>query len=180
MRARELPQYFLACTEDASRLASHCIVCRPSPSNPARLQEEESEAWAGTRGGEPPGVSATSSQGGVVAGVDVPGAMGANEIAVSSHHSNKHDGLAGSGDNADGCDAVGRGGQADEGAGEAKVTESPEMVAQREAAILKHTNAEFRRSKLGGWRRLFPSNRTAEYLPFLDPSRKMHALPFDL
>lgn len=104
-------------------------------------------------------------------------------MGFSSRYSSGRDGGAGSSDNANGCGAVGREVEADEsgeGDGDSMKSESPEMVAKREAAVLKHINAEFRRSKLGGWRRLFPSNRTAEYLPFLDPSRKMHALPFDL
>ena len=41
-------------------------------------------------------------------------------------------------------------------------------------------NAEFRRSQAGGWRRLFPSARSAEYHRFLDPERTMHRLPFDV
>ena len=46
------------------------------------------------------------------------------------------------------------------------------------AAALRHVDAEFARSKLGGWRRLFPSARSADYLPFLDPSHVLHRLPF--
>ena len=41
-------------------------------------------------------------------------------------------------------------------------------------------NAEYERSKGGGWRRLFPSARSAEYYPFLDEARTMHRLPFDV
>ena len=41
-------------------------------------------------------------------------------------------------------------------------------------------NTEFTRSKEGGWRRLFPSARSEEYFPFLEPSRKFHFLPFDV
>ena len=39
-------------------------------------------------------------------------------------------------------------------------------------------DAEYARSKQGRWRRLFPGSRSADYLPFLEPSRRMHALPF--
>jgi len=49
-----------------------------------------------------------------------------------------------------------------------------------EEAVLNHINAEYRRSKSGGWRRLFPSSRSAEYLPLLEPSRTMHSLPFEI
>jgi len=41
-------------------------------------------------------------------------------------------------------------------------------------------NREFERSKEGKWRRLFPSKRSAEYLPFLDATRPFHKLPFDV
>ena len=41
-------------------------------------------------------------------------------------------------------------------------------------------NSEFQRSRAGKWRRLFPSERSAEYLPFLNPSHTMHRLPFDV
>ena len=46
------------------------------------------------------------------------------------------------------------------------------------AAALRHVDAEFARSKAGGWRRLFPSARSADYPPFLDPSHVLHRLPF--
>merc|ERR1719382_2223098 len=52
-------------------------------------------------------------------------------------------------------------------------------VQQREEMI-RHVNGEFRRSKLGAWRRLFPSKRSSEYFPFLDPGRQMHQFPYDL
>lgn len=39
-------------------------------------------------------------------------------------------------------------------------------------------NAEYQRSKTGKWRRLFPSERSAEYFQFFDPSHKFHHLPF--
>jgi len=52
-------------------------------------------------------------------------------------------------------------------------------VQQREE-MLSHVNSEFQRSKLGGWRRLFPSKRSSEYFSFLDPGRQLHHLPFDV
>jgi len=39
-------------------------------------------------------------------------------------------------------------------------------------------NAEFQRSKKGKWRRLFPSERSAEYFQFFDPNHKLHFLPY--
>jgi hypothetical protein len=35
-----------------------------------------------------------------------------------------------------------------------------------------------RTGKTGKWRRLFPSERSAEYFQFFDPSHKFHHLPF--
>ena len=56
---------------------------------------------------------------------------------------------------------------------------APELCdAERWALHL--VNAEYERSKAGKWRRLFPSPRSEEYLPFLDPARPMHRLPFDV
>ena len=49
---------------------------------------------------------------------------------------------------------------------------------EQEREVLRHVNAEFARSKQGGWRRLFPSPRSHEYECFLDPDRKLHLLPF--
>ena len=40
-------------------------------------------------------------------------------------------------------------------------------------------NSAFQRSQGGQWRRVFPSARSYEYYPFLDPDRPMHRLPFD-
>ena len=39
-------------------------------------------------------------------------------------------------------------------------------------------NAEYQRSKKGKWRRLFPSERSADYFQFFDPSHKLHFLPY--
>jgi hypothetical protein len=42
-------------------------------------------------------------------------------------------------------------------------------------------NSEYERSKSTAWRRLFPSARSAEYLPILDTQKRpLHALPFDV
>ena len=53
-------------------------------------------------------------------------------------------------------------------------------LSEMERWTVELVNAEFRRSQQGRWRRLFPSERSAEYLPFLDPSHRMHHLPFDV
>mmetsp|Transcript_20230 Transcript_20230/g.63418 ORF Transcript_20230/g.63418 Transcript_20230/m.63418 type:complete len:498 (+) Transcript_20230:53-1546(+) len=59
----------------------------------------------------------------------------------------------------------------------------PEAAAlsQQECEMLRHVNAELRRSKQGGWRRLFPSKRGGDYLDFFDASRRrLHGLPYDV
>ena len=53
-------------------------------------------------------------------------------------------------------------------------------LSEVEQWALHLVNAEYARSKEGGWRRLFPSRRSAEYLPFLDAAHAFHRLPFDV
>ncbi|EOD07552.1 hypothetical protein EMIHUDRAFT_465781 [Emiliania huxleyi CCMP1516] len=56
-----------------------------------------------------------------------------------------------------------------------------EALSQQECEMLRHVNAELRRSKQGGWRRLFPSERGGDYLDFFDASRRrLHGLPYDV
>ena len=46
---------------------------------------------------------------------------------------------------------------------------------------LHSVNDEYARSKVGGYKRLFPSARSAEYLRFLAPERRrLNQLPFDV
>ena len=52
---------------------------------------------------------------------------------------------------------------------------------QQETWALHMVNAEFKRSKEGGWRRLFPSARGEEYSAFFDEERRaINCLPFDM
>ena len=50
-----------------------------------------------------------------------------------------------------------------------------------DAAILRRVNAEFQRSRAGGWRRLLPSSRSSEFAAFVDGggARRLHSLGFD-
>jgi len=52
--------------------------------------------------------------------------------------------------------------------------------AMRDARVLAHINAEFARSKGGGFRRLFPSERGKQYEQYLPEHHTMHRLPFEL
>ena len=53
-------------------------------------------------------------------------------------------------------------------------------LSDAERWALHLVNSAFKRSEGGQWRRLFPSARSSEYYPFLDPERTMHRLPFEL
>ena len=53
-------------------------------------------------------------------------------------------------------------------------------LTDMEKWALHLVNCEFERSKKTRWRRLFPSSRSSEYFQFLDPSHRMHQLPFDV
>jgi hypothetical protein len=65
--------------------------------------------------------------------------------------------------------------------------EAADGIGATERWVLHLVNAEFERSKATQWRRLFPSKRSHEYLPFLQTlydnrptARPWHALPFDV
>lgn len=53
-------------------------------------------------------------------------------------------------------------------------------MSKLEYSHLCRVNAEYRRSKGGKWRRLFPSIRGDDYLQFLDSAHRLHRLPFEL
>lgn len=65
-------------------------------------------------------------------------------------------------------------------ASDARGAAGAEPLSDVERWALHLVNAEFERSKRGGWRRLFPCKRSADYLPFLEPTRAFHRLPFDV
>jgi hypothetical protein len=51
--------------------------------------------------------------------------------------------------------------------------------AEAQAAALRHVDAEYERAKLGGWRRLLPSDHSEHYARFVgEERREMHLLPF--
>lgn len=56
-----------------------------------------------------------------------------------------------------------------------------ERRRRREEESVRHVNLEYERSKHGGWRRLFPSKRSAEYLHLLERQGEetLHGLRFD-
>ena len=62
----------------------------------------------------------------------------------------------------------------------AAAVRGPDGLTDQEREVKRIVDAEFARSKQGGWRRLFPSARSKEYTQFFDPERQMHHLPFDL
>ena len=69
----------------------------------------------------------------------------------------------------------GRGAQGDDVV--AGVSEAQGLSAE-DRSVVRWVDDEYRRAQGGGWRRLFPSERSAEFLPFLAPERQLHALPF--
>ena len=52
--------------------------------------------------------------------------------------------------------------------------------ADDDARVLGSVNAELRRARRGGWRRLLPSAKSAEYADFFSAERHRNSLPFDL
>ena len=74
-----------------------------------------------------------------------------------------------------------RAGQApQEGAARAEGPEAADSLSAAEEEIVRQVDAEGRRARGGGWRRLHPSTeRRAEYAPFYEASRaRLHMLPF--
>ena len=65
----------------------------------------------------------------------------------------------------------------------ATAASSEELVSDDEAKLIRRVDAEGRRARKSGWRRLHPSPLSARgvYAPFFDAARRhVHTLPFEV